>query len=70
VIAVRTDVMFTQARGCAFCLHVGTIAIYFLPGWNKQGTAAKLQVATPRHWFHFRRGKGPKADGVAVKEVG
>jgi hypothetical protein len=57
--------MFTQAGGCVFCLHVWTVAFYLLPGWNKKGTAAKLELATPLHWFRWSRLKRPKASVVA-----
>lgn len=62
-MTIRTRVAYTQAKGCRFCLHVGSIALYFgsMPA-PRHG--ARLELFTDRH--HFRWSKA----GTDTKEVG
>jgi hypothetical protein len=50
---IEKGVMHTQTKGCKFCLHIGTIAIYM--GYRrkdgKQGVY--LGLFTPFHIFKF-----------------
>lgn len=50
MIEVQRNVVYTQARNCRFCLHVGGTAVYFgrRPGWG-----ARLELLTPRRWFRW-----------------
>lgn len=47
------DVAYTQARGCRFCLHIGSVAIMF--GRVANGRGPRLELFTQRHWFRWSR---------------
>lgn len=54
MIHIQTNVASTQAYGCAFCLHVGSIAILF--GRKNHGRGPRLEIVTPLHWLRWSRG--------------
>lgn len=54
MIIIKRDVAYTMAYGCRFCLHIGTVAIYF--GSGVQGRGPRLEVLTPQHWFRWSGG--------------
>jgi len=54
VIVHDTNVMYTQAKGTRFCLHVGTHVWYF--GRRKSGSGPRLELLTPCHWFRWSWG--------------
>lgn len=54
MIHIHRDVTYTQAKGCLFCLHVGSVAVYF--GTTKNGRGPRLELFTPLHRFRWSRG--------------
>lgn len=46
----KTNVAYTQAKGCRLCVHVGSLAIFF---GRTAGRSARLELLTPRRWFRF-----------------
>lgn len=42
--------MYTQAKGCDLCIHVGTVAFFFGDGSKPVG---RLEVLTPFHLFRW-----------------
>jgi hypothetical protein len=54
MIAIDRGVMSTQTKGCRFCLHVGTVAIFF--GKKRYGSGARLEILTPMRKLRFSRG--------------
>jgi hypothetical protein len=63
MISIDTGCFYTQAHGCRFCLHVGTLAIYF--GRVKNGRGPRLEILTPKRWFRWSPGY---VEGVAPGE--
>lgn len=53
-IQIIRDVAYTQAFGCRFCLHVGSIAVLF--GTVSNGRGPRLEIMTPYRWFRWSRG--------------
>lgn len=55
MIRISTAVEYTQAGGCQFCLHVGTVALYF--GRRSGGQRGpRLELFTPLHVFRWSKG--------------
>jgi hypothetical protein len=54
MIRVRTQTEYTQAFGCRFCLHVGSVAFFF--GSKPDGSGPRVELFTPLHWFRWSRG--------------
>lgn len=54
MIEVRRNTAYTQAFGCRFCLHIGSLAIFF--GRMKDGRGPRLELFTPWHWFRWSQG--------------
>jgi len=47
---IKTGVVYTQAKNCSFCLHIGTIAMMFGKGkWFKK----RLEMFTPQQLFRW-----------------
>lgn len=57
-IEVRGNVALSQAYGCRFFLHVGSVAIFIGGPWR--GWPVRLELCTPYHWFRFSRGGADK----------
>lgn len=53
-LEIERGVSYTQAFGCWFCLHVGTIAMYF--GRRANGRGPRLELFTPCRWFRWSPG--------------
>lgn len=76
LVAYKTNVAYTQARNCLACLHVGSVAIYLLPG-SGYDSAHRLELFTPRQRFRFSPGQrvrsakrpAPAAKTVASEET-
>ena len=49
---VETNVAYTQTKGCKFCLHVGSTALFF---GKSDGIGARLEILTPTKWWRFSR---------------
>lgn len=58
-IEIKRNVAFTQAKGCRFCLHVGSIALFF--GEKANGSGPRLELFTPSRWYRWSRGRPDKA---------
>jgi hypothetical protein len=54
MIQIHRDVASTQAYGCRFCLHTGSIAVYF--GRMTGGRGPRLELFTPLHRFRWSKG--------------
>ena len=55
MIYVRRNVLYTQAKGTYFCLHVGSAALFF--GIRLDGkTGPRLELFTDKHRFRWTRG--------------
>lgn len=54
MLSVDSGVYYTQAHGCRFCLHIGTIALYF--GRRRNGRGPRLELFTPKRWFRWSPG--------------
>jgi hypothetical protein len=54
MLTVDTGCVYTQAHGCRFCLHVGTLAFYF--GRRLDGRGPRLELLTPKRWFRWSPG--------------
>jgi hypothetical protein len=54
MIAVHRNTAATQAAHCRLCIHVGSWAWYF--GNKPNGFGARLELATPLHWFRYSKG--------------
>ena len=54
MIRFRTNVAYTQAYGCKFCLHVGSLAVFF--GTKNNGAGPRLELFTQLHWFSWSKG--------------
>jgi hypothetical protein len=52
MIDVRTNVAYTMAHGCLFCLHVFSVAIHFGRGHAR---GWRLEVMTPCRWLRWSR---------------
>jgi len=49
IMAIKRNVMYTQAKGCWFCLHVGDIAIYV----GRALHGRRLEFLTSFHRFRW-----------------
>lgn len=54
MLSFETNCMYTQAHGCRFCLHVGSVAVYF--GTLKDGRGPRIEILTPKRWFRYSPG--------------
>jgi hypothetical protein len=54
MIQIQTNVAYTQAYGVWFCLHIGSVAIFF--GRGIKGRGPRLELCTPWRWFRWSRG--------------
>lgn len=51
---IVTNVLSTQAYGCQFCLHIGSVALMF---GRRDCHARRLELFTPLHRFRYSSGK-------------
>jgi hypothetical protein len=49
MVRIKTNTAYTQAAGCFFCLHVGSVAIYF----GSSGPGHRLELFTPEQRFRL-----------------
>ena len=54
MVEVKCNVAYTASYGCWFCLHVGSVAVYF--GRDIKGSGPRLEIMTPRRWFRWSKG--------------
>jgi hypothetical protein len=54
MLRIVRDVAYTQAFGCCFCLHVGSVALFF--GRKRDGRGPRLELFTPCRWFRWSWG--------------
>lgn len=54
MVTFKKNIVATQAKGCRFCLHVGSWVWYF--GYKSTGVGARLELVTPLHWFRYNKG--------------
>lgn len=52
-MTIKRNVEYTQAYGCQFCLHIGSIAFMF---GKRDGSGRRLELFTPRHCFRYSSG--------------
>lgn len=51
-LEIKTNVYSTQAKNCLFCIHIGTVAIFF--GKGKREIGKRLELFTPSRKFRWR----------------
>ncbi len=51
---IHRDVVFTQAKGVGFCLHIGSTAFYF--GNSRGSGGPRLELFTGHHRFRWSWG--------------
>jgi hypothetical protein len=56
MINVSRNIAVTQAKGCRFCLHIGSTVFYI---GSCAGTGPRLELATPFYWFRYSKGVRP-----------
>ncbi len=61
---IRTNVAYTQAYGCRFCLHVGSVALYF---GRRRGYGTRLEICTPCRWFRWSKGQPARGQSANHK---
>jgi hypothetical protein len=54
IIKIQRDVIYTQAKNCRLCLHIGTVAI-FIGHQYKEGL--RIELLTPFHKFRIYKGE-------------
>ena len=77
MIRVQRGVDYTPAHGSRFCLHVGTVAIFFgscstgRQDGRPTGAGPRLELFTPQVWFRWSwgyRGQRPYWPGQLVPQ--
>lgn len=53
---IHTNVAFMQAKNCAICIHIGSIALTFGSA-PRPFPLLKLELLTPTRWFRLRAGQ-------------
>ncbi len=54
MVRIENNVAYTQAFGCRFCLHIGSLAIFF--GNKTGGRGPRVEIMTPCRWFRWSSG--------------